>query len=190
MNQKDMNENLGYDWKNKQVGGFYQDTWARGEPDTAVYSPEWFYDILGRDDKVDSSSLLGVFAHEDMHATGLKEGGRSGYGSIGHKESKQHVLDNTRMMESSQKAFDEIINDLFKEKQSMIGPTPENEQGVSNFSFYEETAKTLQKWLESENLDIDYRKEPYIPFDISIGDTISGEGRWQSYDRLKNKSAK
>ena len=33
-------------------------------------------------------------------------------------------------------------------------------------------------------------KEPYIPFDLSVGDTIPYPNRWQSYDRIKNKNAK
>jgi len=127
----------------------------------------------------------------------MNKSGRTTRGSIGHKDSKQHVLDNTRMMETTQEAYSKIINDLFEEKQSMIGKTPEGEKGVSNFSFYEETAKALQKWLESKNLDTDYRKEPFEPSDVSLFDNLVGgdrvdtsNWRWQSYDRLKTDNAK
>ena len=190
MNEKDMNTKA-YPTKHG-VSAYYKDSdfWV-GNSDTISFSPEWFYNLTGKDGKIDAETLLGIIVHEDMHAPGLKKGGRSTFGGgIGHRESKQHVLDNTRMMESTNKAFGNIINNLFEEKQSMIGKTPENEQGVSNFLFYEQTAKALQKWLESKNLDIDYRKEPYIPFDLSVGDTIPYPNRWQSYDRIKNKNAK
>ena len=196
MNQKDINEKY-IGRKTGQAAGFYQESFRWDEPDTVVMSPEWIYNILGKDDKVDASTLLGIITHEDMHAPGVNKSGRTTRGSIGHKDSKQHVLDNTRMMETTQEAYSKIINDLFEEKQSMIGKTPEGEKGVSNFSFYEETAKALQKWLESKNLDTDYRKEPFEPSDVSLFDNLVGgdrvdtsNWRWQSYDRLKTDNAK
>ena len=156
---------------------------------------------------MDNYSLLGMLMHEDMHAPGLtvsktKEGdyySKQRPGSIGHKDSKKWVLKNERMLESGQKGFSNIINSILDKNESKLKQTPKGEQGVSYFPFMEETVKALQKWLESENLDVGYNKQRYFK---PVGEIIEGDGfydqevieekdsRWSSYDRLKNTNAK